>query len=454
MEDKDGDAGSAPSLRAINQLLSDDNVDLNTQLAMSMPNTAIFDDFDLGVDVLDSELRSSEPIKSPMVQVPSSPYQLVATSPATVAIADMQLMSLNDRNEYLSQEHSASPSSSSVHSHQSIIPGDDLSVLLAEDVTCVSNYNTQFTQASPVNVNGYHPFSCASSYPNTTYTHTQQCTVSSSIYNPTLTSVNLSLLSDPVHLMDLTEASKLVSSESGAMMLDTCYGGNPTSVPVMTSTSTTIANSSRHPYIENSIPQVSSNNIMVTQTEGIDTCSRGSQTPGACTNSGTHDLRRSLSPAPNQSQPNYPPVSPSYSTTSSGACYYPNLPSPHSPASSYASLSPGPAEAQLVLSPEKQRIVDMPFHQFKNYLDDTSIPEKEKEDMKNVRRRGKNKVAAKNCRKKKLSVLCGLQQEVDLLKSALSRHSQKSRSLEQEISFYKARCTRTHGPIALSRKHS
>lgn len=413
-----------------------------------MPNTQLFEDFDLGVDVLDTELHHSEPVKSPMVSHPSSPYQLVATSPATIATADMQLMSLNERNNYLSHEHSSSPSS--VHSHQSVpnmIEEDDLSVFFSNDM---SSYDVQSTQAAtPITATGYQPFSCSTSYPATTYTYSQQGTVSSTSYNPTLTSVNLPLND----LMDMTEVSKIVTSESDGMMLDSCYNGTHASVPVMTSTSTTIAtgSASPNPYMQN---QISSNNIIIPQTLGVDSRSQGSQTPSTSNTSSHQHLRRSLSPAPTPSQSSYPPPSPAYSTTSSGACYYPTSPQPHSPASSYASLSPGPVDNTQTLTPEKQKLVDMPFHQFKKILDDPTVPEKDKEDIKAVRRRGKNKEAAKNCRKKKLSVLCGLQQEVDQLKLAINRHNQKTRSLEQAIAFYKTRCSRNHGPIALSRKHS
>ena len=80
----------------------------------------------------------------------------------------------------------------------------------------------------------------------------------------------------------------------------------------------------------------------------------------------------------------------------------------------------------------------MSFHRFKKYLDDPNV---EKEETKNIRKRGKNKIAARNCRQKKLEMVMGLQQEIDGLKEEKKRLDMKCRALEREINMLKQRCS-------------
>ncbi len=131
---------------------------------------------------------------------------------------------------------------------------------------------------------------------------------------------------------------------------------------------------------------------------------------------------RSLSPAP-------PP--------SAGAYY---IPSPaESSGSVYSNIS-----FSNIAAMDDQAVVDIPFHKFKKILDDTSVPESEKDRLKCIRRRGKNKMAAKNCRNKKMTIVCGLQQEIDQMRVAKARLDLKTRSLEQEIAHFKHLCTRRY----------
>ena len=86
-------------------------------------------------------------------------------------------------------------------------------------------------------------------------------------------------------------------------------------------------------------------------------------------------------------------------------------------------------------------IVHMPFYQLKKMLDSPSLPEVKKTNIKNIRRRGKNKIAAKNCRQRKLSQVMGLQQEIEKLQDLKSQFSSKTGSLQREIEMLKAKCT-------------
>ena len=85
--------------------------------------------------------------------------------------------------------------------------------------------------------------------------------------------------------------------------------------------------------------------------------------------------------------------------------------------------------------------MDMPFYQFKKILDDPTVDQNEKEYVKSIPKRGKNKVAAKNCRQKKIEVVMGLQEEVDKMKEQKNRLDMKCQGLEQEINKLKQRCS-------------
>ena len=144
----------------------------------------------------------------------------------------------------------------------------------------------------------------------------------------------------------------------------------------------------------------------------------------------TNRMSRSLSPAP----PTQAYNSPSTPPPSSGAYY---IPSPaESSGSVYSNIS-----FSNVATMDDQAVVEIPFHKFKKILDDTTVPESEKDRLKCIRRRGKNKMAAKNCRQKKMTIVCGLQQEIDQMRLAKARLASKTRSLEQEIAHFKHLCT-------------
>lgn len=85
-------------------------------------------------------------------------------------------------------------------------------------------------------------------------------------------------------------------------------------------------------------------------------------------------------------------------------------------------------------------IVNMPFYQFKKILDSPAIPEEKKSDIKNIRRRGKNKLAAKTCRQRKMNLVLGLQQEIEQLRALKLQISDRTNNLQREIEALKTRC--------------
>ena len=88
-------------------------------------------------------------------------------------------------------------------------------------------------------------------------------------------------------------------------------------------------------------------------------------------------------------------------------------------------------------------IVNMPFYEFKKILDSSGASERDKEQVKAIRKRGKNKVAAKNCRQRKLEVIMGLQEEVDKLKGLKAQLLMKSLALQRSIEENKQKVYRS-----------
>jgi hypothetical protein len=92
----------------------------------------------------------------------------------------------------------------------------------------------------------------------------------------------------------------------------------------------------------------------------------------------------------------------------------------------------------------KNEIVEMPFYEFKKIVENGTIPERDKDEIKAIRKRGKNKMAAKTCRQRKLEVLGDLQRDVEKLKGVKARLALKALSLQREIEAYKNTCVHHH----------
>lgn len=407
---------------------------------------------DLGVDMFDSTeqtIPTSEPLKSPFGQVspagPGSPYQLVAAASSPVPIPPHDIHSQNDYNEYLNHSGSNSSGSSAYSQHSGYMPPtttdeDELAMLLREDltggelnaVTSVPSLSLPMSTCGQI-TSAYSTVAMDFTSQPVSYTSsTFGSQVDPSFATPTLTSVNMGQPS----LMDLAEASQLaaLASDAGLMNMTT---GELEATPMISSSSDSNYSSS----VNSSLPLSG----VISSVAGAGVCSRSSQT-----HQNTNRLTRSLSPAPSHAHspaasyhrqshsPSPSPRTSHYSTSSvgsssSGACYY--APSPGGCNSPSSSKSPGKG------GQSRERLVDMPFYQFKKILDDPSVDPTEKEQAKNIRKRGKNKVAAKNCRQKKIEVVMGLQQEVDKMKEAKKKLDLKCQGLEREINSLKQRCS-------------
>ena len=417
-----------------------------------IPTSALLEDFDLGVDMFDSTeqtIPTSEPLKSPFGQVspagPGSPYQLVATSSSPIPIPPHDIHSQNDYNEYLNQSGSNSSSSPAYSQHSGYMQPttadeDELAMLLCEDLTGgdLNAITSTPSLSLPMSTCGQHTAAYSTmamdftSQPVSYASSTFSSQVDPSFATPTLTSVNMGQPS----LMDLAEASQLAALTSDAGLMNMAVGQLETTPMISSSSDGTFSSS-----VNSSLPLSG----MVSSVAGAQVCSRSSQT-----HQNNNRVTRSLSPAPSHAHspaasyhrqshsPSPSPRTSHYSTSSvgsssSGACYY--APSPGGCNSPSSSKSPGK------MSLANDRLVDMPFYQFKKILDDPNVDLTEKEAAKNIRKRGKNKVAAKNCRKKKIEVVLGLQQEVDRMKEEKKRLDLKCQGLEREINSLKQRCS-------------
>jgi FtsZ-binding cell division protein ZapB len=420
-----------------------------------IPTATLLEDFDLGVDMFDSTeqtIPTSEPLKSPAFGQlspagPGSPYQLVATS-SPIPVPPHDIHSQNDYNEYLNHSGSNSSGSPAYSQHSGgYMPStttdeDELAMLLCEDLTGGElNVITSTPSLSlPMSTCGQHTTAYSTmamdftSQPVSYTSSTFGSQVDPSFTTPTLTSVHMGQPS----LMDLAEASQLAALTGDAGLLSMTTVGQLDTTPMISSSSADINFSSS---MNSCLPL---SGVASSVAAGAQVCSRSSQTQQ---NNGR--LTRSLSPAPSHAhspaasyhrQSHSPSPSPrtnqysisSVGSSSSGACYFP--PSPGECNSPSSSKSPGNGVST-------DTFVEMPFYQFKKILDDPSVDPTKKEEVKSIRKRGKNKVAAKNCRQKKIEVVMGLQQEVDKMKEEKKRLDSKCKGLEREINSLKQRCS-------------
>lgn len=72
------------------------------------------------------------------------------------------------------------------------------------------------------------------------------------------------------------------------------------------------------------------------------------------------------------------------------------------------------------------QIVNMPVEEFLEILDGHGFSSEQVTLLRDIRRRGKNKLAAQNCRKRKLDAITGLQEEVDRL------HAQRDKLMREK----------------------
>ncbi|XP_065919983.1 nuclear factor erythroid 2-related factor 3-like [Dysidea avara] len=99
-----------------------------------------------------------------------------------------------------------------------------------------------------------------------------------------------------------------------------------------------------------------------------------------------------------------------------------------------------PSSSQNTNLPSSDELVTMPFYKFKRLLDDPSLTAKEKAEAKAIRKKGKNKHAAKHCRQRKMAKLDGLEHEVASLQDQLALLASQKAQLMAETRFWEGKC--------------
>lgn len=145
----------------------------------------------------------------------------------------------------------------------------------------------------------------------------------------------------------------------------------------------------------------------------------------------------------NQPRPSPPPPVGKMSTKQSRASVRRHSAKPYhdSSSSSHASdnkmWSHDEQRARALKVPfSNELIVNLPVEEFNDLLASFQLNEEQLALIKDIRRRGKNKVAAQNCRKRKMDVLLGLNEEVSTLmrrRSRLLREKQEAMRNLQEM---------------------
>ena len=96
-------------------------------------------------------------------------------------------------------------------------------------------------------------------------------------------------------------------------------------------------------------------------------------------------------------------------------------------------------------------IIDMPVDQFSEMLSEYKLTESQLQLIRDIRRRGKNKQAAQNCRKRKLDVIQTLEEEVEGLRNERDQLEQKRHQMKRETSQLKEKIQpAAHGDLSVA----
>lgn len=83
----------------------------------------------------------------------------------------------------------------------------------------------------------------------------------------------------------------------------------------------------------------------------------------------------------------------------------------------------------------EDEIVDMSISEFSSFLE--TLPEAEAQKVRDIRRRGKNKVAARLCRKRKIEVVSDIESDIDDLRKQKEEIIKQRQKLQAENAYYK-----------------
>jgi len=84
-----------------------------------------------------------------------------------------------------------------------------------------------------------------------------------------------------------------------------------------------------------------------------------------------------------------------------------------------------------------EEIIESPVEHFNEMLQKYSLSESQLQVIRDIRRRGKNKVAAQNCRKRKLDVIITLDEEVDQMRAEKQRLIKERHMIDKEMKEFR-----------------
>ncbi|KAM3871689.1 transcription factor NF-E2 45 kDa subunit [Diretmus argenteus] len=94
-----------------------------------------------------------------------------------------------------------------------------------------------------------------------------------------------------------------------------------------------------------------------------------------------------------------------------------------------------------------QKIINLPVDDFNELLTQYTLTETQLALVRDIRRRGKNKVAAQNCRKRKLENIVHLEGELGQLQAQREHLTQERLEFQRSLAFIKCRLTDLYGEV-------
>ncbi|XP_026223221.1 transcription factor NF-E2 45 kDa subunit isoform X1 [Anabas testudineus] len=94
-----------------------------------------------------------------------------------------------------------------------------------------------------------------------------------------------------------------------------------------------------------------------------------------------------------------------------------------------------------------EKIINLPVDDFNELLTQYTLTDTQLALVRDIRRRGKNKVAAQNCRKRKLESIIHLERELNQLQAQREHLVQERLEFQRSLSFIKCRLTDLYGEV-------
>lgn len=133
----------------------------------------------------------------------------------------------------------------------------------------------------------------------------------------------------------------------------------------------------------------------------------------------------------------------------SRGCSQPDMyTTPRSSSSTTASISRDERRALALKIPfPMDKIINLPVDDFNELLSQYTLTDTQLALVRDIRRRGKNKVAAQNCRKRKLESIIHLEQELSQLQTQREHLAQERLEFQQSLAFLKCRLSELYTEV-------